>query len=229
MENSLFYTTIGARLRAFRKARKVTLAQLSKLLNKSISTISKYETGEIAVDLETLIDFCRCLDIDIHSLLPDTRTSRRDLLAERYMSHFVDRLYVYWFKGGENRIHISAIENDNSTFHSTFYFDIKSTQNIYESDYIYSGSLSYSDTSSDYVFYNIMPPYDMLTLSIPTVSKEQTYRISLLTSITFFYQRVAIKCLTSQTPVASMEFLTEKLQVTAEETKMLKSTNFFTV
>lgn len=55
-------------------------------------------------------------------------------LAERYKGHFADRLYVYWFKGGENRIHKSAIENDNSTFHSTFYFDIKSTQNIYMSD-----------------------------------------------------------------------------------------------
>lgn len=229
MDNSSFYITIGAKLRAFRKARKITLAQLARSLNKSVSTVSKYETGEIAIDIELLIDFCKQLDIDIHSLLPDTRTSSKGPLTERYMKHFVDRLYIYWFKGGENKIHISAIENDNSTLSSTFYFDLKDVRNIYESDYIYTGFLSYSDTSIDYVFHSTVPPYDMLTLSIPTVSKEQTHRISLLTTITFYYQRVAIKCLTSQTPVTNMDFLAEKLQISQEEIKTLKSTNFFII
>lgn len=229
MDNISFYTTLGAKLRAFRKSQKITLAQLAKALNKSVATVSKYETGEIAIDIELLIDFCRYLDIDIHSLLPDTRTSGKNPLAERYMKHFVDRLYVYWFKGGENKIHVSAIENDNSTFNSTFYFDIKDIKNIYESDYIYTGSLSYSDTSIDYVFRSTVPPYDMLTLSIPTVSKEQTHRMSLLTTITFYYQRVAIKCLTSQTPVTNMDFLVKKLQISQEEIKALKNTNFFTI
>lgn len=229
MDSSSFYITLGAKLRAFRKARKITLAQLAKALNKSISTVSKYETGEIAIDIELLIDFCRHLDIDIHTLLPGTCTAMQSPLTERYMKHFVDRLYIYWFKGGENKIHISAIENDNSTFSSTFYFDLKDVKNIYESDYMYTGSLSYSDTSIDYVFHNTVPPYDMLTLSIPTVSKEQTYRLSLLTTITFYYQRVAIKCLTSRTPVTNMEFLLEKLQISQEEIKTIKSTNFFTI
>lgn len=229
MESNSLYITLGAKIRAFRKARNITLAQMAKTLNKSISTISKYETGEIAIDIELLIDMCRYLDVDIRSLLPDTRTSGRNIPAERYMNYFVERLYVYWFKGGENRIHISAIENDNSTFHSTFYFDVKDVKNIYESDYVYTGTLSYSDTSIDYVFRNAVPPYDMLTLSIPTVSKEQDYRMSLLTSITFYYQRVAIKCLTSQIPVTNMEFLAKKLQISQEKIKTLKSTNFFTI
>lgn len=229
MDKDSLYITLGAKIRAFRKARNITLAQMSKALNKSISTISKYETGEIAIDIELLIDLCRYLDIDIHNLLPDTRTSGRNLPAERYMNHFVERFYIYWFKGGENKIHISAIENDNSTLCSTFYFDVRDIRNIYESDYVYTGTLSYSDTSIDYVFHNAVPPYDMLTLSIPTVSKEQTYRISLLTSITFYYQRVAIKCLASQTPVTNMDFLIKKLQISQEDIKLLKSTNFFTI
>ena len=60
---------IGARIRLYRRAKKLTLIQLSAMIHKSKATLSKYETGDIAIDVETLYDIAAALDIRIEQLL----------------------------------------------------------------------------------------------------------------------------------------------------------------
>ena len=67
-----FYETLGLKLRTYRKAKQLTLSDLAKVLNKSLATVGKYEKGEISIDLEVLIDWCRYFEIDIASILPGT-------------------------------------------------------------------------------------------------------------------------------------------------------------
>ena len=64
-----FYETLGLKLRACRKAKNVTLAELAENLNKSLSTVSKYEKGEIAIDVEVLADYCAYLDLDMADIV----------------------------------------------------------------------------------------------------------------------------------------------------------------
>ena len=45
---------IGGRIRMYRKARELTLQQLADLIHKSRASVSKYENGEITLDVETL-------------------------------------------------------------------------------------------------------------------------------------------------------------------------------
>ena len=44
---------IGKKIRKLRKNKNITLEELSSLIHKSKSTISKYEKGEISIDIET--------------------------------------------------------------------------------------------------------------------------------------------------------------------------------
>ena len=46
---------IGNRIRNFRKMKKLTIQQLADMIHKSRATVSKYETGEAAPDLETAV------------------------------------------------------------------------------------------------------------------------------------------------------------------------------
>ena len=62
-------TSIGCSIRSFRKNRKMTLVELAKLINKSKATVSKYEKGEIVIDIETLYDIASALGLHIHQLL----------------------------------------------------------------------------------------------------------------------------------------------------------------
>ena len=47
---------IGHRIRNFRKSRHMTLDELAEVVCKNKSTLSKYENGEIILDIETIYE-----------------------------------------------------------------------------------------------------------------------------------------------------------------------------
>ena len=55
---------VGQRIKKYRKSRGYTIEQFSAMINKSKATVSKYENGTITIDVETLYDIARALDID---------------------------------------------------------------------------------------------------------------------------------------------------------------------
>ncbi|MEY8367710.1 helix-turn-helix transcriptional regulator [Anaerovoracaceae bacterium 42-11] len=226
MKNTL-YENVGKRLRAHRKAQQITLKQLSAALGKSLATVSKYEKGEIAVDLEVLVDWCRYLNVDIGTLLPGTKETEVD--ASRYAGNFADRLYLYSYLGHKNKIHFDVIENDNETMQSTFYLNVADVNDLSTCSFIYSGKVIYSDISTSFVFFNTSPPFDMMTFNVPTLSEDQNHRIGMLSSITFSYRNIAIKVLVSRTPVTDKKFLMEKLLLSQEELKHIRAINFFKI
>lgn len=62
-------TLVGQQIRECRKKRNMTLEDMAGLIGKSRSTISKYEKGEIPVDMETLYMIARTLEAPIEQFL----------------------------------------------------------------------------------------------------------------------------------------------------------------
>ena len=60
---------IGHRTRNFRKSRHMTLDELANIVCKNKSTLSKYENGEIILDIETIYEIARALGIHVEQLL----------------------------------------------------------------------------------------------------------------------------------------------------------------
>ena len=60
---------VGKRIRGMRKKRDMTLEELAAEIHKSKATVSKYEKGEIAVDIETLYEIADVLHIHVEQLL----------------------------------------------------------------------------------------------------------------------------------------------------------------
>lgn len=74
---------VGLRIHLYRKKQNLTLEQLAFLLDKSISTVSKYETGKISIDIETLYDISKILHVSIEQLIDyhvDEKERRRSSL-----------------------------------------------------------------------------------------------------------------------------------------------------
>ena len=78
---ALISEEVGKRIHNFRKMRKMTLKEVSDRVCKSISTLSKYEKGEIAVDIETLYDLADALQVHVEQLLY-RRPERTKLVLE---------------------------------------------------------------------------------------------------------------------------------------------------
>ena len=67
---------VGNRIKTLRKEQKLTLQQLADMIHKSRATVSKYENGEISIDVETLQDIAEALDTDVNQLV-DYRVKKK--------------------------------------------------------------------------------------------------------------------------------------------------------
>ena len=54
---------VGAQIRRYRKNRQMTLQQLADRIHKSRASVSKYETGEVSLDIVTLTEIARVLEV----------------------------------------------------------------------------------------------------------------------------------------------------------------------
>lgn len=59
---------LGQRLREYRKAKNITIEELGNLIGKSKATVNRYETGEILMDILTVLEICNALNIDLNDL-----------------------------------------------------------------------------------------------------------------------------------------------------------------
>ena len=97
---------IGKRIRAFRKSRHMTLEEMARILCKNKSTLSKYETGEIVLDIETMYDISRALGIHVEQLLYCT-PDRVPIQTTGVQTNFftgLTQFYGYYYDGRVNRI-----------------------------------------------------------------------------------------------------------------------------
>lgn len=228
MNTSDFYVSLGQKIRSRRKAKHLTLKELSQTLNKSVSTLSKYETGEIIISIDALIDICNILDIDISSLLPDT-SSHSEIDITRYSGFLAKRFYLYWYNGEKKRVQIAVLENRTHSMHSTMYYDVKDVDNFYDANFIYEGTIMYSDTSLVYTYTCIAPPFDVLTIRIPFLKSQNSLKMGLLSTISYFYQSIAMKVVLSETPLKNDTKLINMLQISSEDIKNIRRTNFFLI
>ena len=60
---------LGQKIREIRKNRRCTLEELGRAVHKSKATLSKYETGDIVIDVETLYEIARALRVSVFSLM----------------------------------------------------------------------------------------------------------------------------------------------------------------
>ncbi len=224
-----FYQALGTKLRTYRKIRKMTIGEIAREINKSIATVSKYEKGEIAIDIETLFTWCNFMGVNISSLFPDSQTNSVHEQIKRYQKHLFERLYFYNYKGKTRTLCNGVIECDNHTCKVRLYLFAKDIENYFDCEYLYEGSVTYSDAYTNFVVNNVHPPFDMIALSVPTMTGKSEYTIGLLSSTTTRYENIALKTLVSKKPVKDTQLLEKKLKLTSEDLKNIRSSNFFIV
>ncbi|MBQ6622032.1 MAG: helix-turn-helix transcriptional regulator [Mogibacterium sp.] len=230
MESNKLYEELGLKLRALRKSRGMTIRELAQRLNKSVPTISKYESGEVAIGIDVLLDLCRLYNIDAALLLPGTATPPDHSDSVRYGKYYEELLYLYWYNGELNRVRCALIDNRNSGgTRSTLYFDVDDPAEIDASSFIYFGDMTYSETGTVFQYTNALPPFDKMAIRIPSFTRKQPNCIGLMTTVSYYYQNIATKIIASAVPVKDRNTLLPVLKISNEEIKELRRTNFFIV
>ena len=87
--------TIGEKIKAFRKERKLTQAKLSELTGIAEITIRQYEAGKYKPKTEQLIKLSAALGVSVHVLAPDIYEkytfNKQELELIDALNHFLQR------------------------------------------------------------------------------------------------------------------------------------------
>ncbi len=234
-------TYIGARIRNYRKMKKLTLQQLADAIHKSRATVSKYENGEIAVDVETLYEISAALDVEMDQLTdfhqPRQEEEPAAVLGYNGESPFfkADRLYFYFYDGRYDRLKEAVIHIHKQVLTEDGCYEasmaIRSTTAAGRSSEVYyTGNVLYSDMLIRFSFVNQCNKLeqDLLYIFNPLERRELTE--GLLCGIsTADLMPCAFKCLVALSPDGDYQELRQRLMLTTKELRRWQKLNMLIV
>ena len=164
---------IGAKIKYYRKKRGMKIVELAALLHKTGATVSKYESGQIAMDVVTLYEVAAALGVPPEKLLYCVPLPVEDLMADSVPAFFrgVDRLYMYYFDGRNNSLVRSVIDIRAKTganaYDIALYMNFQDYQQYRNCENTYLGTLSHYDALSNIVTHNQDTEMDVYLLCLP--------------------------------------------------------------
>lgn len=232
-------THVGNKIRMYRKDRHLTLQQLADAIHKSRASVSKYETGEITIDIETLFEIANALDVDLKQLVdyrpyvPEVVTPSPETIKKSPFFQ-AKRLYFYFYDGRHKRlkdgvIDIYETENEPGNYEASFSISSISPTGR-SSEIYYTGRVVYSDMLIRFSFVNQCNTLeeDLLYIFNPLDIRDATD--GLLCGIsTADLMPCAFKCLVTLTPQVHSEELKERLLITKKDLKKWQKLNMLIV
>ena len=229
---------VGERIRDYRKAQGMTLQQLADAIHKSRASMSKYEKGEIILDIETLDEISRVLHVPIGHLM-DVRTDEENAqqgqeIAGRGPFFQANKLYFYFYDGRRDRlksgvIHITRGDDLQNVCDASLSISV-SLPGGRSSKIFYSGKVVYSDMLIRFSFvnrYNTLEE-DLLYIFNPLELRDSTE--GLLCGISSAdLMPCAFKCLVTLTPQEPTEEFISRLMITKEELRRWQKLNMLIV
>lgn len=220
---------IGSQMKMFRKIKKLTIDELAKMINKSKSTVSKYESGEITIDVVTLFDIAKALNIDIINLIDYEQEEK----VEVEQSHFwqAEHLYMYHQSGKKNYCSFLKLKTDpskNKTI-ATLYYKVDNLDDLKNCECVYQGNMHHHDNILNFNLKNNLYDSESVLINFFVPMKKLTTMNGLISGLEGASLRPAsYKVILSKIPLP-LEEQKELLQLSKEVIKRLKDEHVFRV
>lgn len=226
---------IGNRIKFYRTQRNLSQEQLAKSIFKSKSTLCKYESGQISIDIETLYHIASVLRVELSQFVDyaiPTASEDPPPLGTNLVK--ADFLNMYYYDGRTNRITQTLLELDHARAESNSipcrcYMDIPSFGEYEQCKYFYIGTMTQYEMLTYVMLYNQFNRTERITLSILNPF-HQTQRIwGIMLAISFNpITPFAIKVLISPRPLTESVLQSEVMQsltLSKDDLKMIKKLN----
>ncbi len=227
---------IGKKIRTFRKKRNMTLEELSKVINKCKATVSKYEKGEITVDIDTLYKIADALQIHVEQLL--YRKSERTVLHSKNISPAffsgLSQFYSYLYDGRSNQI-IRCVfdvlsEAGESGYKIMMYMNYKDYDNYQNCENTYWGYIKHFDALTNILMQNQDTPMEHVTITILASFLDSGTKWGLFFGISSRpMMPISVKMFFSKKILKEDEALIKMLKVSKEDIRLLKLYNMLSV
>ena len=228
---------IGKRIRCFRQNRKMTLQELASAIYKSKATLSKYETGEISIDIDTLYNLADALHVRTEQLLYH-RTAESEAPPEREISptffRGLNHFYAYYFDGRNGHLSRSVFDLYDqigiNKFRIAMYMNYKDHQNYQQAENIYWGYIEHFDVLSLIELTHQDTPTEKSSIQILASFLDAETKWGLWNGVSSRpLMPVAVKMLFSKKPLKESTELIRNLKLSKEDIRRIKYYNMFSV
>ena len=227
---------IGKRIRAFRKARHMTLEELAQILCKNKSTLSKYETGEIVLDIETIYEISRALGIHVEQLLYCTpeRAPIQEPEAQANFFSGLTQFYGYYYDGRVNRIVAAVFDvlllSEDHRYKIMAYINFTDFDSYQHCGTAFWGYMEHYDAITNVILTNQDSPMEKAHGQILATYMNSDTKWGLFTGLSARpMMPVALKMLFSKKRLPEDGTLLQMLKVTKEDIRLMKLYNMMTV
>ena len=223
-------TSIGEKIRFFRKARNMSTEELARKIHKSRSTTAKYEQGTIVLDIETLYMIADALKVEPNQLLCSPM-NQEEYGAQngRGIFYKAKEIYLYYLSGQKNtgiRRNYGEIDSVDGTDYLTLYACVNSRFERESAVSIYRGTLRYTDVYTRFELVNQVNPIDYVDGHIVnSFTTEDACDVLLTSVVNHTYVPVALHAVVSRSPLKEEEKLLERLLFSKEEIRMIRKKN----
>lgn len=231
MEMNEFYMELGQNIRRFRKMCNMTQKQLAHSVHKSLACVSKYEKGNVAIDIYTIQQIADQLGVSVGQLIPETRLASQQPAATSLQLHPMFRhspLYLCWYRGGKQSLVRHVIEVDSSTGQVACYMEVDNYSDYKSCRYMMFGKLSSNGPNTYLYATNPILTEDFIFACFSSVDLFESHMVGFLSCLNRSYHITSTKCFISHTPIHSSEEVLRAILVTKKELAEFKRSNFFT-
>lgn len=225
---------VGEQIRLIRRSRGMSMEELAQAIYKTRSAISKYENGQISVDITTLYDIANALQVSIYDLLHRNTPAVDPHYYDGVPAFFrnVSRLYMYFFDGRVNRAQCTVIDifpmANSSAADVLMYMNIKSLERYRECESSYHGTLTHYEAFSAILLQNDDMPMDQYQIGIPRPYMDDDLKWVLTYGVSCRpLMPSAAKRLLSKKPLTMDKHLISELMISKEDIRLMKHYNMF--
>lgn len=229
MDERELHCQIGKNIRLFRDAQKMSLTQLAKSINKSKSSLSKYENGQTAIDIATLYEIAAQLNVTIDQLLPMPPITITSRSGGRFGNMFTDTDTLYIYRRDRNVIYPSVLKlahKNASEYSVVLFYDVQSYEELKSCEHLYYGSMKCMDSIISLELHNQSNSIELMIMNfINTMVKSDVY-VGLASGLANYpIYPVATKMLLSRYRLKLDGLLMDALTFTKEENRYLRAEN----
>lgn len=216
---------IGQRIKLYRTRQKMTITQLGEMVHLSPSNISKYENAKLSIDVCTLFRIADALGVTTNQLMD----YREPVTQEKYRTNTINffrrsnLFYMYQYFGIDKRIHACVIEVTNGGAGEldkvSLYYSCEDLENYVDSGYIYTGTMSCHDFTTNFFCRNLYNPCDEIAICAKSTFSTEKTTTGLLNGLSQSLRNpYAVKVLFSLHPLPQDEILKANLNISDKET-----------
>lgn len=227
---------IGNKIRQFRQSRKMTLDELAISIHKSRATLSKYERGEISIDIDTLYELADALHVRTEQLLYTPISEKHPQQREIVPAFFqdVDRFYCYYFDGRIGKLVRSAFDVfsriDVNQYKIAMYMNFKDLAHYQQAENTYWGYMEHFDALTLIELTNQSNPMEKASLQILASFLDADSKWGLWNGVSSRpLMPVATKMLFTKKLLTEDAALVRELKISKDDIHRMKYYNMFSV